>query len=176
MNKMTNDEVNREVATIMFKAVKLTGKALADAMGEFMNNEKAKRLNAKNGINGPSGKMTFEELMKQKQGAVNIEIPKDGVGDFVKIAKKYHIDFAIKKDKSTVPPTYMCFFKARDQDVMQEAFKEFMRMQQKKRDRPSFKEIIESIKKQLEEQRKNRSQNKSKNQNKKREKKRERSR
>ena len=34
------------------------------------------------------------------------------VGDFVNIAKKHHVDFAIKKDKSTDPPTYMCFFKA----------------------------------------------------------------
>ena len=41
------------------------------------------------------------------------------------IAKKYHIDFALKKDKTQSPPRYLVFFKGRDADVMTAAFKEY---------------------------------------------------
>ncbi|MEI3288253.1 MAG: PcfB family protein [Eubacterium sp.] len=40
-------------------------------------------------------------------------------------AKKYGIDFALKKDTTENPPRYLVFFKGRDADVLTAAFKEF---------------------------------------------------
>lgn len=149
-----NDETNREVATLMFKASKLTAEALAEAMKKFLDDAKNVKEGIKDALtpdpNEPKhGKMTMEELMAQNQGAVSIEIPHDGVGDFVKVAKEHHVDFAIKKDKETDPPTYMCFFKARDTDVIQDAFKEFIRKQEQKRDGPSFHKTLEKVKEEV---------------------------
>lgn len=154
-----NDEANKEVATLVFRASKLTAEALAEAMSEFNKSIGEKKKEIKNAQKMDKtkkvqekpkkvkrGKMTLEELLKQNQGAVSIEIPRDGVGDFVKIAKKYHVDFAIKKSNETKPPTYMCFFKARDSDVLSAAFKDFIRHEEKKNNRPSFKKNLESAK------------------------------
>lgn len=149
-----NDETNREVATLVFKATKLTAEALAEAMQKFIQDANNVKEGVKDAFtsdpNEPKhGKMTLQELMDQNQGAVSIEIPHDGVGDFVSIAKKHHVDFAIKKDKATDPPTYMCFFKARDTDVIQDAFKEYVRKQEQKRDGPSFHKTLNKVKEEV---------------------------
>ena len=47
----------------------------------------------------------------------------DNIKDFEGTAKKYGIDFALKKDISENPPRYLVFFKGRDADVMEAAFK-----------------------------------------------------
>ena len=44
------------------------------------------------------------------------------------MARKYRIDYAVKKDKSVDPPKYFVFFKSRDQDAMTMAFKGYAGM------------------------------------------------
>ena len=44
---------------------------------------------------------------------------------FESTAKKYGIDFALKKDTTESPTRYLVFFKGRDTDVLAAAFKEF---------------------------------------------------
>ena len=42
--------------------------------------------------------------MKQNAGVSNIEITKDNIKAFESTAKKYGIDFALKKDSTEIPP------------------------------------------------------------------------
>ena len=63
--------------------------------------------------------------MKHNTGDSNLEITNYNIRAFSATAKKYGIDFALKKDSSTQPPRYLVFFKGRDADVMTAAFKEF---------------------------------------------------
>ena len=48
----------------------------------------------------------------QNQGVSNIEINDPSIRDFERIARKYGVDYAVKKDRSTSPPKYLIFFKA----------------------------------------------------------------
>ena len=41
------------------------------------------------------------------------------------MAKKYHVDFALKKDTTAEKPRYLVFFKSRDADAITAAFQEF---------------------------------------------------
>ena len=151
-----NDEVNKEVATMMFKASKLTADAFAEAMEKFLKECEAKKKEVKTKVKSPDtqkhGKMTLKELMDQNAGATSIEIPRDGVGDFVAIAKKRHVDFAVKKDKFSDPPTYMCFFKAKDMDVIKDSFKEFVKQQELKKNGPSFHKSLENVRDEMKKQ------------------------
>ena len=54
-----------------------------------------------------------------------------------KNAKKYGIDYAIRKDNSEVPPRYLVFFKAPDAEAFQSAFKEYSASLLNKDKRPS---------------------------------------
>ncbi|EOS65320.1 hypothetical protein C816_02101 [Oscillibacter sp. 1-3] len=63
--------------------------------------------------------------MKQNTGISNIEIKKENIKAFEHTAKKYGIDFVLKKDRTETPPRYHVFFKGRDADALTAAFKEF---------------------------------------------------
>lgn len=39
----------------------------------------------------------------------NIEVTDKNIKSFEKVARKYGVDFAIKKDKSVTPPKYLVF-------------------------------------------------------------------
>ena len=52
-------------------------------------------------------------------------------------AKKYGIDYAIRKDTSEVPPRYLVFFKAPDAEAFHSAFKEYSASLLNKDKRPS---------------------------------------
>ncbi len=66
----------------------------------------------------PHGKQTLKQLMMQNTGVSNIEITKDNIKAFESTAKKYGIDFALKKDATETPPRYLVFFKGRDADAL----------------------------------------------------------
>ena len=57
---------------------------------------------------------------------------------FERVAKKYRLDFALKKDSSTKPPTYYVFFKGQDTEMMNLAFKKYLGVQMNKKDKPSI--------------------------------------
>ena len=79
------------------------------------------------------GKQTVDQLVGQDQGVANIDIAKTEIRGFEKIARKYGIDYAITKDKSTDPPRYLVFFKAKDTDALNAAYKEYAAMAMKQR-------------------------------------------
>ena len=64
-------------------------------------------------------------MMKDGSQLTNIEITDRNIRSFERIARKYSIDYSLKKDKAVSPPRYLVFFRARDTDVMTAAFREY---------------------------------------------------
>ncbi len=94
----------------------------------------------------PEGKQTVKELIGQGQGVTNIDIAKTDLKGFEKVARKYGIDYAIRKDSSADPPHYLVFFKAKDADAMTAAFNEYSQKALKRDDRPSVLEQLRKLK------------------------------
>ena len=69
---------------------------------------------------------------------VNIEITNKNIKPFERYARKYGINYALKKDKSKEPPVYLVFFKGRDQDALNAALREFSQKQIQKANKPSI--------------------------------------
>ena len=113
------DEVNEKTIALYIKTGKLTAQTLQKAMKAILSKGK-KELSKP-----PQGKQSLKQLMKQNAGVSNIEITKDNIKAFESTAKKYGIDFALKKDTTETPPRYLVFFKGRDADALTPAFKEF---------------------------------------------------
>ena len=97
----------------------------------------AHRRAAKGSKAVPHGKQTVKQLIGQGKGVSNIEINDPSIKDFERIARKYGVDYAIKKDRSTTPPRFLVFFKAQDSDALTAAFKEYAGEKVKKASRPS---------------------------------------
>ena len=71
------------------------------------------------------GKKSLNSMMKEGSELTNSEITDNNIKSFEKVARKYSIDYSLKKDKSEDPPKYLVFFRAKDVDVMTAAFKEY---------------------------------------------------
>ena len=80
--------------------------------------------------------------MGQNAGASSIEISDKNIKSFERVAKKYNVDFAVKKDKNTEPPKYIVFFKGRDADIITQAFKDYVKANEKKQNRVSVREKL----------------------------------
>ena len=110
------------------------------------------RAKVKAGKEAPHGRQTVKKLIGQNQGVSSIDIANTGIRDFDRIAKKYGVDYAIKKDRSVSPPKYLVFFKARDADALTAAFNEYSAKQMNRSQKPSvlkqlsrFKELAARI-------------------------------
>ena len=122
---MQEEVVNRAV-TLVISATKLTGRLLKAAILKYLASRKEKKLaKARAAPEKPTGKQTAKQLIGQNQGVSNIEITDSNIKSFERVARKYGVDFAVKKDRSVSPPKYLIFFKGRDADALTAAFKEY---------------------------------------------------
>ena len=163
------DEINEKIVALSIRAgsqgFRVTSSVLKAAMRKYLQNqEKRKTQNAVKQAERsvPRGKQTVAELMDQKQGLTNIEITNRNIKSFERVANKYKIDFALKKDKSVDPPRYLVFFKAKDVDVMTAAFKEFSAKELIKMNKPSIQKRLTRYKQKAKNQNKQRERTKQK--------------
>ena len=136
------EEVNEKVIALSVKGTKLTAELLQKSMKFLLSQIKKQTTKAMQ----PRGKQTLKQLMKQNAGVSNTEITDGNIKAFESTAKKYGIDFALKKDTTEQPPRYLVFFKGRDADVLTAAFKEFSQKKLNVREKPSIRQTITAMK------------------------------
>ena len=147
------DEVNTRVVALAIRtgsqSARITASVLKAAMRKYLESEsqrKQQRAAQKTAQKARSsvrrGRQTVGQLMEQNQGLTNIEITDRNIKSFERVANKYNIDYALKKDKSMDPPRYLVFFKARDVDVMTAAFKEYSGKELLKSKKPSITKAL----------------------------------
>ena len=135
------DEVNTKVVAIAIRGSKITAEMLVKALRKFVEElEKAQKDASR--PKTYKGKQSIKHLMEQNAAINNIEVTDGNIKSFERTARKYGIDFALKKDSSEQPPRYLVFFKGRDVDVMTQAFKEFSALTVRKQERPSLREQL----------------------------------
>ena len=134
------EQVNEKIVALSIRGAKLTAVMLQKAMKKLL--EEMKKQQGK----PPRGKQTLKQLMKQNTGISNIEITEGNIKAFESTAKKYGIDFALKKDTTESPPRYLVFFKGRDADVLTAAFKEFSAKKLTQEKKPSIRKLLSTLK------------------------------
>ena len=113
----------KKTIDISIKAEKLTADVLKAALQEFLSGKAEKK-----------GRMTYKQLQEKSISKLDSIVVSDrNIGDFLKTARKYDVDFALKKDKND-PPTYHVFFSAAKTEDFKRAFSEYLgKGQDKKR-------------------------------------------
>ena len=121
---------------------KLTGRIFKAAICKYLEHRKNKQ---RDGPVIPHGKQTVKQLIGQNQGVSTIESNDPDIKSFERIARKYGVDYAIKKVKTEDKPKYVIFFKARDADALTQAFTEYTRKSVEKEKRPSVLEKLHDL-------------------------------
>ena len=142
------EEVENRTLTLVVSGTKFTGRLFKAAISKYMAHRREKKLEKQRGRDSPvtpKGKQTVKQLIGQNQGVSNIEINDPSIRDFERIARKYGVDYAVKKDRSASPPKYLIFFKARDADALTAAFSEYTQKKVKKADRSERPSVLEKL-------------------------------
>ena len=148
------EETTQKTIALAIKTSKLTASVLQKAMKMYLEHQKHKE---------PShGKIPVKKLVGQGAGAKSIEVTDDNIKAFERVARKYNVDFAVKRDKTTEPPKYLVFFKGKDADVIAQAFKEFVYGNEKRKGRTSVREKLKRFRDAV-SQNKNRERSREKN-------------
>lgn len=143
MNQI-QDHANERSVAISVKATKITVRLLALAMQAFL--KKVRSPTEKH------GKQSLKSLTKRGGAIENVEVSGENIGAFKKVARKYNIDFALKKDISTEPPNWIVFFKSKDGKALDMAFTEFSReMLKDKTPKPSVDKTLAASKEKAKE-------------------------
>ena len=142
------EEVENRTLTLIVSGTKFTGRLFKAAISKYMAHRREKRLEKQRSRDSPvtpKGKQTVKQLIGQNQGVSNIEINDPSIKDFERIARKYGVDYAVKKDRSASPPQYLIFFKARDADALTAAFSEYTQKKVKKADRSERPSVLAKL-------------------------------
>ena len=134
------EEVEQKTFNIVVSTTKLTARTILNAGRTALQQYQSKLLADKS-----SGKQSVRMLLRQNRGVSSVEISKTGIRGLERYAKKYGIDYAIRKDSSEVPPRYLVFFKAPDVEAFNAAFKEYSASLLIKTKRPSVLEKLHEL-------------------------------
>ena len=161
------EEVNQKVISLSIQGVKITASVLKAALRKFLemdNRRKQKatqvkmaektgraqekgREKARKKIEKkkPHGKQTIKQLNAQGVQLSNLKITDENIKSFDRVARKYGIDYSLKKEVGADPPKYLVFFKAKDVDVMTAAFREYAGVELKKKQvkKPSVRKKLQ---------------------------------
>ena len=145
------EEVENRTLTLVVSGTKFTGRLMKAAITKYLAHRKEKKLQKQKSRDTPvipHGKQTVKQLIGQNQGVSNIEITDSNIKFFERVARKYGVDFALKRDKSGDIPKYLVFFKARDADALTAAFREYTAKEVKRasQDKPSVLEQLRALK------------------------------
>ena len=122
------EEIEHKTVNLAISTTKLSARTLLRGM-QFLLRQYDKHAS--------QGKQSMKRLVRQNRGVSSVEISKTGIRGLERYAKKYGIDYAIRKDSSEVPPRYLVFFKAPDAEAFHSAFKEYSASLLNKDKRPS---------------------------------------
>lgn len=131
------EDVREKSVALAIKVGKTGGKLTAELLKMAM-----RRYLGQSGGPVHHGKQTVKQLVRQGAGVQNIEITEKNIKSFERVARKYGVDFALKK----VPDEgkYLVFFKSKDVDALNAAFSEYASITMKRieKEKPSIREQL----------------------------------
>lgn len=151
------EEVEQRAVTLAINTSKMSARVLKAAISRYLAHRKEVKGRQTRAApvklrdkppTKPMGKQSVKQLIGQNQGVASIEITNRNIKSFERVARKYGVDFALKKDRSGDKPRYLVFFKARDGDALTAAFKEFCAKDERHREKPSIVQTLRRMREQ----------------------------
>ena len=143
------EEVEHKTLTLVVNSARWTGRTLKEAITKYLAYLRSVQGQKRQNRNNPvihHGKQTVRQLIGQNQGVSNVELNDPSIRAFDRIARKYGVDFAVKRDRSSDPPRFLIFFKSRDADALTAAMQEYAGQKVRQASRPSVLQRLAQFK------------------------------
>ena len=138
------EDIENRVVNLAISTGRLSMRSIEIGVRAYLDHHNKRKMNKASEI--PHGKQTVKQLIGQNQGVSTMEINDKNIKVFQRIAKKYGVDFAVQKDKTTMTPNYLVFFKARDADALDTVLKEYTAYTLNHKNKPSILKKLEQFK------------------------------
>lgn len=129
-------DVQNDVVAIVVKAARMTSNVLTEAINATLASAKTATKH---------GKQSLDNLIKDGSSLQNIEVSDKNIKSFESSARKFGIDYALKKVPNEDPPKYVVFFKGKDTEQVYKAFRDYASKHTADRDKPSIVKEIKTI-------------------------------
>ena len=131
------EEIEQKSATLMINGTKFSLRTLKSAALKLL----AHRQNPSTSGVKHHGRQTVRQLVGQNQGVSNVELSGEDIKAFERVARKYGVDYAVKKVKGD-SPKYLIFFKARDADALNAALSEYTSQKMRGKEHSKLREKL----------------------------------
>lgn len=131
--------MDSKTVALVINSAKLTGRLFITAIRKFLEHNKNKNAVI------PHGKQTVKQLIGQNQGVTSIESNDPDIKAFDRVARKYGVDYAVKKVRDNGKSKYIIFFKGRDNDAITSAFREYTAKSMEKEKKPSLQKKLHEM-------------------------------
>ena len=104
------EETTEKTISLCIKGTKVTGTVLKAALKKLiaeLENQKVSSRQRKSHQVTRRGKQSLKQMMKEGSQLTNIEITDQNIKSFERVARKYGIDYSLKKDSATTTPRYL---------------------------------------------------------------------
>ena len=114
------EEVNEKTISLCIKGGKITAQILKAALIKLLAemDKKKQRGKGEKSQCKKTGKQSIKSLQKSGAQITNIVVTDNNIKSFDRVARKYGIDYSLKKVEQNGKTEYVVFFKAKDVDVM----------------------------------------------------------
>ena len=140
------EEVENRTVNLAVSTTKVTARTLVRGIRWYLMHRNQKRMRKQMEHPYAEGKQSVEELTKAGVSTDKIELPEGSAKEFCKLANKFGVDYAIRKDKTQDPPRYVVFFKAKDTEVLDQVIKEYTANTLDKKEKASVREQLKAEK------------------------------
>ena len=144
---MQNEEISNKIISISTRSAEKVLRFLAkNGFKELKTLAKTSNQKFRH-----EGKQSYKKLVKSGQGLTPVDIGNsEEIKLFRKCAKKYRLDFAVKKDKTT--GLFRLFFKAKDADIYDIVFKNYSKMLDEKSNKKGLLKQLDEKKAEVEKE------------------------
>ena len=140
------EEVENRTVNLAISTSRLSARTIVAGIRMYLQHQRNAAAKKPTKVEGVHGKQTVKELIGQNQGVSRMPLGDASIRDFEREARKYGVDFAVTKDKSVHPPQYTVFFKARDNDALQQIADSLMAKQLNAEKKLSIVKQLEKLK------------------------------
>ena len=133
------EEVNEKTISLCIKGGKITAQILKAALIKLLAemDKKKQRGKGEKSQCKKTGRQSIKSLQKSGAQITNIVVTDNNIKSFDRVARKYGIDYSLKKVEQEGKTEYLVFFKAPDAEAFNSAFKEYSASLLNKDKRPS---------------------------------------
>lgn len=140
------EEIENRTVNLAISTTRLSTRTIVAGIRMYLQHHRNAAMKKPVKVEGVHGKQSVKELIGQNQGVSRMPLGDASIREFEREARKYGVDFAVTKDKSVHPPQYTVFFKAKDNDALQQIADSLMAKQLNAEKKPSIVKQLQKLK------------------------------